>query len=86
VSTDPGMAPAPRMRAAAASPERSGRGRDGGHRHAPNKAALHDGAAETMLAQLNADSADPDRAAQPRTVARVYRQLALAYPHVCRCW
>jgi hypothetical protein len=53
------MVPAPRMRAAAASPERSGCGRDGGHRHAPNKAALHDGAAETVLAQLNADSADP---------------------------
>jgi hypothetical protein len=86
VSTDAGMVPAPRMRAAARSLERSGRGRDGGRRHAPTKAALLDGVAETVLAQLKVDSADPDRAAQLRTVARDYRQLALAHPHVCRCW
>ena len=76
------MVPAPRVGAAAASLERSGRGRGGGRRHAPNKAALLDGVAETVLAQLKVDSADPDWAAQLRTVARDYRQLALAHPHV----
>ena len=30
------------------------------YRHAPNKAALLDGVAETVLAQLHVDSADPD--------------------------
>ena len=30
------------------------------YRHAPNKAALLDGVAETVLAQLRVDSADPD--------------------------
>ena len=30
------------------------------YRHAPNKAALLDGVAETVLAQLYVDSADPD--------------------------
>jgi len=38
------------MRAAAASPGRSGRGR-GGRRHAPDEAALLDGVAETVLAR-----------------------------------
>ena len=52
------------------------------YRHAPNKAALLDGVAETVLAQLQVDSADPDWAGQLRTVARDYRQLALAHPHV----
>ena len=52
------------------------------YRHAPNKAALLDGVAETVLAQLKVDSADPDWAAQLRTVARGYRQLALAHPHI----
>ena len=52
------------------------------YRHAPNKAALLDGVAETVLAQLTVDSADPDWAAQLRTVARDYRHLALAHPHV----
>jgi AcrR family transcriptional regulator len=50
------------------------------YRHAPNKAALLDGVAETVLAQLKVDSADPDWAAQLRTVARDYRALALAHP------
>ena len=79
--TDAGMVPAPRMRAAAASLERPGRGR-GGRRPAPTKAALPGGAAETVLAQLTVDSAGPGRAAQLRTVARGCRQLALARPHV----
>ena len=52
------------------------------YRHAPNKAALLDGVAETVLAQLKVDSADPDWAAQLRAVARNYRALALAHPHV----
>jgi AcrR family transcriptional regulator len=52
------------------------------YRHAPNKAALLDGVAETVLAQLMVDSADPDWAAQLRTVARGYRRLALAHPKV----
>ena len=52
------------------------------YRHAANKAALLDGVAETVLAQLKVDPADPDWAAQLRTVARGYRALALAHPHV----
>jgi AcrR family transcriptional regulator len=52
------------------------------YRHAPNKAALLDGVAEVVLAQLTVDSADPDWAAQLRTVARDYRALALAHPNV----
>ena len=52
------------------------------YRHAPNKAALLDGIAETVLAQLHVDSADPDWAGQLREVARQYRALALAHPHV----
>ena len=52
------------------------------YRHAPHKAALLDGVAETVLTQLTVDSADPDWAAQLRTVARGYRSLALAHPNV----
>src|SRR6202050_5546710 len=52
------------------------------YRHAPNKAALLDGVAETILAQLYVDPADPDWAAPLRSVARDYRALALAHPHV----
>src|SRR5579863_3463860 len=52
------------------------------YRHAPNKAALLDGVAETVLAQLKVDPADPDWAAQLRAVARGYRALALAHPRV----
>ena len=40
------------------------------YRHAPNKAALLDGVAETVLAQLKVDSADRDWATQLRAVAR----------------
>src|SRR5580658_8282168 len=50
------------------------------YRHAPNKAALLDGVAEIVLARLKVDPADPDWAAQLRSVARDYRQLALAHP------
>jgi AcrR family transcriptional regulator len=52
------------------------------YRHAPNKAALLDGVAETVLARLRVDSADPDWAGQLREVARRFRALALAHPHV----
>ena len=52
------------------------------YRHAANKAALLDGVAEIVLAQLKVDSADPDWAGQLRAVARDYRRLALAHPHV----
>lgn len=52
------------------------------YRHAANKAAVLDGVAETVLAQLTVDPADPDWADQLRAVARRYRQLALAHPHV----
>ena len=52
------------------------------YRHAPNKAALLDGVAETVLAQLTVNSSDPDWAAQLRAIARDYRRLALAHPHV----
>ncbi|MFE7190474.1 TetR/AcrR family transcriptional regulator [Kitasatospora sp. NPDC057541] len=52
------------------------------YRYAPNKAALLDGVAETVLAELAVDPTDPDWAAQLRTVARDYRRLALAHPHV----
>jgi AcrR family transcriptional regulator len=52
------------------------------YRHAANKAAVLDGVAETVLAQLTVDPADPDWAGQLRAVARRYRQLALAHPHV----
>jgi AcrR family transcriptional regulator len=51
------------------------------YRHAPNKAALLDGVAETVLSQLKVDATDPDWQAQLRTVARNYRALALAHPH-----
>ena len=52
------------------------------YRHAANKAALLDGVAEIVLAQLKVDPADPDWATQLRAVARDYRALALAHPHV----
>ena len=46
------------------------------YRHVPNKAAVLDGNAEIVLAQLSVDGADPDWAGQLRTVARDFRQLA----------
>src|ERR1700719_1077902 len=52
------------------------------YRHAPGKAALLDGVAETVLAQLHVDSADPDWVGQLREGARRFRALALAHPHV----
>jgi AcrR family transcriptional regulator len=52
------------------------------YRHAANKAALLDGVAELVLDQLTVDTTDDDWAAQLRTVARGYRDLALAHPNV----
>jgi AcrR family transcriptional regulator len=52
------------------------------YRHAPGKDAVLDGVAETVLAQLRVDSADPDWAGQLRAVARRFRALALAHPNV----
>ena len=52
------------------------------YRHVPNKAAVLDGVAEIVLAQLPVDNTDPDWAAQLRTVAHHFRQLALAHPNV----
>jgi AcrR family transcriptional regulator len=52
------------------------------HRHAPDKAALLDGIAETVMAELRVDSADPDWVGQLRAVGRRFRALALAHPHV----
>jgi AcrR family transcriptional regulator len=52
------------------------------YRHAPNKAALLDGVAETVLAQLQVDRTSRDWVAQLRAVARDYRRLALAHPNV----
>jgi AcrR family transcriptional regulator len=52
------------------------------YRHTPNKAALLDGVAESVLAQLRVDSGDPDWAGQLRAVARRFRALALAHPHI----
>ncbi len=52
------------------------------YRYAPNKAALLDGVAELVLDQLDVDSSDGDWPAQLRTVARAFRGLALAHPHV----
>ncbi|BBX65460.1 TetR family transcriptional regulator [Mycobacterium saskatchewanense] len=52
------------------------------YRHVPNKAAVLDGVAEIVLAQLTVDSADPDWAGQLRTVAHNFRQLALVHPNV----
>ncbi len=52
------------------------------YRHAATKAELLDGVAESVLAQLTVDTADEDWAGQLRAVARQYRLLARAHPHV----
>ncbi|WP_035803618.1 TetR/AcrR family transcriptional regulator [Kitasatospora mediocidica] len=52
------------------------------YRYAANKAALLDGVAEIVLSQLTVDPSDTDWLAQLRSVARQYRRLALAHPHV----
>jgi AcrR family transcriptional regulator len=52
------------------------------YRHVPNKAAVLDGVAEIVLAQLPVDNTDPDWAGQLRTVAHHFRHLALTHPNV----
>jgi len=52
------------------------------YRHVPNKAAVLDGVAEIVLAQLLVDTADADWAGQLRVVAHDFRRLALAHPNV----
>ncbi len=52
------------------------------YRHVPDKAALLDGVAETVMAQLTVDVADPDWMSQLRAVAGSFRELALAHPNV----
>ena len=52
------------------------------YRHVPNKAAVLDGVAEIVLAQLPVDTADPDWAGQLWFVAHDFRRLALAHPNV----
>ncbi|MET9487725.1 TetR/AcrR family transcriptional regulator C-terminal domain-containing protein [Nocardia sp. NPDC006630] len=52
------------------------------YRHVPNKAAVLDGVAEIVFAQLTVDATDTDWAARLRVVARDFRQLALAHPRV----
>ncbi|MFE7800510.1 TetR/AcrR family transcriptional regulator C-terminal domain-containing protein [Nocardia sp. NPDC057440] len=50
------------------------------YRHVPNKAAVLDGVAESVFAQLTVDATGTDWADQLRVVARDFRQLALAHP------
>ncbi|WP_138998102.1 TetR/AcrR family transcriptional regulator C-terminal domain-containing protein [Rhodococcus zopfii] len=52
------------------------------YRHAPNKAALLDGVAESVFEQLDIDTDDGDWTIQLREVARNFRRLALDHPHV----
>lgn len=52
------------------------------YRYAPNKAALLDGVAEVVLDQLNVDTPNGDWTDQLRTIARSFRDLALAHPQV----
>ncbi|MBF6132524.1 TetR/AcrR family transcriptional regulator C-terminal domain-containing protein [Nocardia otitidiscaviarum] len=52
------------------------------YRHVPNKAAVLDGVAEIVFARLTVDPTDADWARQLRGIARDFRGLALAHPHV----
>ncbi|WP_069164627.1 TetR/AcrR family transcriptional regulator C-terminal domain-containing protein [Nocardia altamirensis] len=52
------------------------------YRHVPNKAAVLDGVAEVVFAQLSVDATDSDWMSQLRSVARDFRELALAHPRV----
>jgi AcrR family transcriptional regulator len=52
------------------------------YRHAANKAALLDGVVELVLDQLTVDTAATDWIGELRAVARAYRRLAVAHPHV----
>jgi AcrR family transcriptional regulator len=52
------------------------------YRYAENKTALLDSVAELVLDQLVVDTTDDDWASQLRAVARTFRRLAVAHPHV----
>ncbi|MFG1791797.1 TetR/AcrR family transcriptional regulator C-terminal domain-containing protein [Nocardia sp. NPDC049149] len=52
------------------------------YRHVPNKAAVLDGVAEVVFAQLSVDATDSDWMSQLRSVARDFRELALTHPRV----
>jgi AcrR family transcriptional regulator len=52
------------------------------YRYADSRAALLDGVAETVLAQLVIPSDGTDWQAQLRTTGHEFRRLALAHPHV----
>ncbi|MEV6554413.1 TetR/AcrR family transcriptional regulator C-terminal domain-containing protein [Nocardia sp. NPDC051756] len=52
------------------------------YRHVPNKAAVLDGVAEIVFAQLSVDATDSDWQHQLRVVARDFRGLALTHPKV----
>jgi len=52
------------------------------YRYAANKTALLDGVAELVVDQLAVDTDDDNWAEQLRTVARSFRELALAHPNV----
>ncbi|MFE3190706.1 TetR/AcrR family transcriptional regulator C-terminal domain-containing protein [Nocardia sp. NPDC059240] len=52
------------------------------YRHVANKAAVLDGVAEIVFAQLSVDATDTDWSNQLRVVARNFRRLALAHPRV----
>ncbi|GAB2544817.1 TetR/AcrR family transcriptional regulator C-terminal domain-containing protein [Nocardia heshunensis] len=52
------------------------------YRHVANKAAVLDGVAEIVFAQLSVDATDTDWSRQLRVVARDFRRLALAHPRV----
>ncbi|HYN55713.1 MAG TPA: TetR/AcrR family transcriptional regulator C-terminal domain-containing protein [Motilibacterales bacterium] len=52
------------------------------YRYAPSKADLLDGVAELVLEELTIDTTDDDWGSQLSTVARSYRDLALAHPQV----
>ncbi|WP_084515489.1 TetR/AcrR family transcriptional regulator [Nocardia acidivorans] len=52
------------------------------YRHVPNKAAVLDGIAEIVFAELKVDPTDPDWSGQLRAVARAFRELSLTHPRV----
>ncbi|WP_327150106.1 TetR/AcrR family transcriptional regulator C-terminal domain-containing protein [Nocardia sp. NBC_01329] len=52
------------------------------YRHVPNKAAVLDGVAEVVFAELSVDAAASDWVAEMRRVAREFRRVALAHPRV----
>ncbi|MGF6884727.1 AcrR family transcriptional regulator [Nocardia sp. GAS34] len=54
------------------------------YRHVPNKAAVIDGVAEVVFAELSVDAAEPDWVAEVRRVAREFRRVTLAHP--CEAW